>query len=93
MDARPRGQPDPCRTPMPTRGIRPCRKIVFSFVSRGECRSDAAAARWFDAALAKAVPGPGHVSNWPKSALHSAGTQDAESTNLPKTPSSVIKSS
>jgi hypothetical protein len=91
-DSKPQGQPILCPIPLPTRGIRPCQKIVFSMISRGECRSDAAAASWFDVALEKAVPGPGPIGNRPDPALHSAGTQDTKPTTPPKTPSSILNS-
>lgn len=90
-DSKPQGQPIFCPIPLPTRGIRPCRKIVFSIISRGECRSDAAAASWFDAALEKAVPSPSSIGNRPDPALHSAGAQDAEPTKPPIILSSVLK--
>lgn len=89
-DSKPRGQP--ILSPLPTRGIRPCRKIVFSTVSRGECRGNAGAASWFDAALEKAVPGPGPIENRPDPALHSAGAKNAEPTTPPKAPSSIFNS-
>ena len=41
---------------LPTRGIRPCRKIVFSIVSREETTKTTPIATWFKAAIAKAVP-------------------------------------
>lgn len=91
-DSKPRGQPIFCAIPLATRGVRPCRKIVFSIISREERRSDAAAASWFDAALQKTVPGPGPIGNRPDPALHSADTKDAEPTTPPKAPSSILNS-
>ena len=41
---------------LPTRGSRPCRKIVFSIVSREETAETTPIATWFEAAIGKAVP-------------------------------------
>lgn len=90
-DSIPQGQSTLCPIPLPTRGIRPCRKIVFSIISRGECRSDAAAASLFDAALDKTVPGPHSVGNRPDPALPSTGAQDVEPTKPPSIQSNILK--
>lgn len=90
--SKPPGQPILCPTPMPTRGIHPCRKIVCSTISRGECRSDPAAASWFDAALEMTVPGPSPIESRPDLGLHPAGVQNVEPTTPPKAPPSVFNS-
>ena len=43
-------------TKLPTRGSRPCRKIVFSIVSREETAKTTPIATWFEAAIGRAGP-------------------------------------